>query len=181
MSVKITYAYVPGKAIKSRWFDARVYIHAESSVENMGIAMCYIGEGNMYVRQRGTDETYTVKKCGDRYGPAYYRPGTSSACTSASAELQYMYTATDRVTLDIIAGYIDVENRVIYITDEKRFTIEFEKPPLLEARDLIILAPVVAVPTGIGVATKRAELGAGIGITAAGAYIGYKLYKYYKE
>jgi hypothetical protein len=182
MSVSITYIHVPGRAYVNKWLDARLTIHAGKNVNNMGITMCYLGTGEMYVKRKGYDETYSVANCSGEggYKPIFYRSGTSSTCTSINIELQYMYTATETTTLDIVAGYFDVERRIFYIEDEKRFEILFEKPPFIDKGDLMILVPAVAVPTGIGVATKRTALGAGIGISAAGAYIGYKLYRWYR-
>jgi hypothetical protein len=181
MSVRITYIYVPGRAYVNKWFDARLTVHAEKDVNNMGISMCYLGSGEMYVKRKGYDELYSVVNCSEGgYKPSFYRPGTSSTCTSINIELQYMYTATGTATLYIIAGYIDVERRIFYIWDDKSFEILFEKPPFIDKGDMMILVPAVAVPTGIGVATKRTALGAGIGISAAGAYIGYKLYRWYR-
>jgi len=178
MSVKIVNISVPSKAYANQWFEASVAIHAESDVENMGIVMCYTGDGDMYVRGKTGGSIMPVVKCNKMVGPVIYYPGKVSRCTTEAIELLYRYTATGTASLKIIAGYLGTD--AFYVTDERDLCIAFERPPLIEKRDLMILAPAVVVPTIIGAAARRAALGAGIGVLAAGSYIGYKAYRVYR-
>jgi len=178
MSVKIVNISVPGKAYANQWFEASVAIHAEEDVENMGIAMCYTGDGYMYARGKTGGETMPVAKCNKMAGPVMYYPGKVSRCTTEAIGLLYRYTATGTAGLKIFAGYLGKD--AFYVTDERDLSIAFERPPLIEKRDLMILVPAVAVPTIIGAAARKTALGAGIGVLAAGSYIGYKAYRWYR-
>jgi hypothetical protein len=179
MSVKIVSANVPSKAYANQPFEAIVAVHAEQDVENMGIALCYSGGGNMYARPKGVDRESGVPRCGpEGVMLAFYHPGKQSRCTVGAVELRCWYTATGTASLKIAAGYLGKD--AFYVTDERNMSIVFEEPPLIEKGDLVILVPAVAVPTIIGAATRRAALGAGIGALAAGSYIGYKAYRWYR-
>jgi hypothetical protein len=179
MVVKLVDSNIPSKAYTGQWFDASATIHAEQDVENMGIGICYSGDGDMYTRLKGGMMEFRVPRC-DIEGTvmAFYYPGKQSRCTTGTIEFQCRYTATGRATLRIVTGFVGKEG--FYVDEKKEYIIEFSKQLFIEMRDLAILAPVVAVPTGIGVATKRTGIGLGIGVLAAGAYMGYKIYRQYR-
>jgi hypothetical protein len=182
MSVRFVYVDIPDRAYVNKWFDIRLTVHAEDTVKNMGIAMCYIGTGEMYVRIAGGAEEYSIPRC-DTTVRVFYYPKEHSRCTNKDFPLQLRYTEAGSASLFIYAGYADEERRIFTNTDMRRKTIAFASPAIpipIEARDLVVLVPMIAVPTGIGVVTKRTGIGLGIGVAAAGAYIGYKIYKQYR-
>jgi hypothetical protein len=178
MSVKFVHVYIPDTGFANKWLDISALVHAEEPVNNIGIALCYSGDGYMYVRVQGREEVYALPKC-DTTVRAFWYPGGHSKCTYKEFPLQLMYTKAGTASLRLLAGYVIVETSTFIQTDSVSKEIRFVPPPL-GLRDLAVLAPAIAVPAGIGVATGRAGLGIGIGIAVAGAYLGYRLYKYYR-
>jgi hypothetical protein len=182
MSARFVDVNIPDRAYVNKWFDARLTVHAEDSVKNMGIAMCYSGAGDMYVMVAGKAEEYSIPRCDTKVRVFFY-PGEHSRCTNRDFPLQLRYTRAGSALLDVYAGYFVEETQMFIDTDMRSMTIAFASPAVpipIEARDLVVLVPMIAVPTGIGAATKRTGIGLGIGVAAAGAYIGYKIYRQYR-
>lgn len=182
MSARFVDVNIPGRAYANKWFDIGFTVHAEDTVKNMGIAMCYSGAGDMYVRVAGKAEENSVPRCDTKVRVFFY-PEEHSRCTNKDFPLQLRYTRADSVLLYVYAGYLAEETQMFIDTDMRSITIEFVSPAVpipIEARDLVVLVPMIAVPTGIGVATKRTGIGLAIGAAAAGTYIVYKIYKQYR-